>query len=324
MQPRILAVTEYGRQCGLGHLHRTKALLLALEKSGCETVLTAHAVNSAADASAYLQRIENGALDFSTERCSAVLIDSYLLQPAHIGRLRQKTTIVIDDNVRLAYGADLLINPNAYATELAGAYDSHHAKTRLLGGQYALLRPEIVDAAMQPVEISESMRHLMITLGGATHSLLLEQLMGCVGHELWQEVHWVVPSGTQLPDMASHWRVSYDLDACAMAESMQRADLVLCGAGQTLGELAVLGIPALPIIVVENQQKNAEFFQRQGATPSVLRPDDNLIVEFQKALTRAAPHVARQKMSNLGKKLISPKGCDSCARAIIETISLQG
>ena len=97
-----------------------------------------------------------------------VVLDGYHFTPEYQGQIREKAyrLLVIDDLAHLdRYHADLILNQNSYAAELAYPCD---ANTKLLlGTEYVLLRREFWPWQGWRRRIPETARHVLITMGGS-------------------------------------------------------------------------------------------------------------------------------------------------------------
>src|ERR1700690_1160291 len=102
-----------------------------------------------------------------------------------------------------------------------------------------------------------------------------------------------------------------------MPEVMAKADVAISGAGTTSLEMCFLGLPALLIVLADNQRPAAEELHRRGAAinlgegaqagPSTLSP----------CLTHLAGSPgARKAMSERGRELVDGDGADRVVRAL--------
>jgi RimJ/RimL family protein N-acetyltransferase len=102
-----------------------------------------------------------------------------------------------------------------------------------------------------------------------------------------------------------------------MARHMAWADLAICAGGSTCLELACLGVPALLVVIAENQLAPAAALERRGIARIVARH-----VRFNThAAARAIAELcrdaaARAEMSRRGRELVDGHGAQRVVRAL--------
>ena len=103
----------------------------------------------------------------------------------------------------------------------------------------------------------------------------------------------------------------------ALKNYMYRADVTICGGGQTLCELARIGTPAITIGVAENQRQNINAFSEAS---SVLMAgwwyQRNILSKVLTCMDRLKSKRARLRMSNAGRVLVDGGG----ARRIVDIL----
>ena len=100
---------------------------------------------------------------------------------------------------------------------------------------------------------------------------------------------------------------------------MLRADLVLCGGGQTTYELAATGTPAVAIRLAANQTQNlAGLNSAQALVWAGDAQDADLETKAKRALVALAGDPARRAaLSQRGRALVDGHGSARVARAIL-------
>jgi UDP-2,4-diacetamido-2,4,6-trideoxy-beta-L-altropyranose hydrolase len=201
--------------------------------------------------------------------------------------------MVIDDLANRPHVADLLLDQNL--GRLSSDYDGlvpDHCQ-RLIGPSHALLRPEF--AKLRPNALARrpaaQPHHLLITMGGvdapdATGRVLRAlQTIASPASRLHYDVTVVLGSNAlwraQISDLVTRMPCPTRLlvDTPDMAKLMVRADLAIGAAGSTSWERCCLALPALTVILADNQREAAAHLARAGAT-HVLALD----AEFEQAL----------------------------------------
>ena len=195
-----------------------------------------------------------------------VVLDGYGFDPAYQCLIKETghRLLVIDDTAHLnRYYADVLLNQNINAERLS--YRCDPGTTLLLGVHYALLGPGFLYWRNWKREISEIARRVLVTFGGCDPDNVtikairaLQQLdapdmevrvvVGPSNLHLKALRHVVQPSSRSFQLLT---------DVNNMPELMAWADVAVSGGGSTCWELAFMGLPALVLVLAQNQQEIA-------------------------------------------------------------------
>lgn len=264
-----------------------------------------------------------------------IVLDGYHFDTAYQEAIRLHRTgcrlLVIDDTAHLPrYHADLLVNQNLPAAELDYVCDEH--TTLMLGPRYALVRPEFREHAPPARVAAKVGRKLLVTLGGEDpENVTLLALRAVDELDLpGLECRIVVgPANPHLETLRGHVeRSSANLqfltDVTDMAGLMAWADVALSAAGITCWELALMQLPAVVLVLAENQQSIAEPMARKGVVVNLGRPE-NLTA---KTIARELEALCRDRQrrvcqSEAGVRLVDGRGAErvvAVMRALDEPI----
>jgi spore coat polysaccharide biosynthesis predicted glycosyltransferase SpsG len=234
--------------------------------------------------------------------------------------------LVIDDTAHLnKYHADIILNQNINAEQLRYPVDR---RTRLLLGlRYLLLRPEF---AKQPVWVSESpenARRLLVTLGGADFDNQTMRVINAI-EEInidGLEAKIVVgPANRHLKELQTRVKrskipIQLKVNTSRMAVLMSWADLAITAGGSTCWELACIGLPALVIILTENQMAVAKGLHEKGAVTNLGWYHDLSTDQIAQAVEHLLLNAAkRKKMAAVSRKLVDGRGTARVLRNLIE------
>ena len=105
----------------------------------------------------------------------------------------------------------------------------------------------------------------------------------------------------------------------SLAGLMQEADLAVSGGGQTLYELAAMGVPTVAVEVAGNQAPSLAALAAQGVVHCAGRATDP---DLRGALAQAVAelledHHRREAMSAAGRRLVDGRGAQRVANAVI-------
>lgn len=328
-EPTLIVRADGSATMGLGHVMRSFALASHWRRStGPVLFLTRQLPMSVVaiirNAGIEVRKIDD---DLSvSEECEELAASLHRLKPAWLVfdgyqfdsayRVRLKTTtcrtLVIDDVSSGEFlDADVILNPNTAIP--MPPYRTRPSTRLLLGPRYALLREEIV-ACRRPNRIAGDLKHILVTLGGGNAGELLHYIAAYVlSSRLPDDVRVTALAG-HLADAAGrfgrHPRISLlqGLDGNAVATLMNSADLAISAAGSTCWELACLGLPALLVVLAENQRMIAESLQASGFAVSLGFRDEVTAELLGEALERAADPEWRQRATRIGQTLVDGHG----------------
>lgn len=228
-------------------------------------------------------------------------------------RAKGYSLLVIDDYAHLPeYHCDILLNQNIGAEEL---HYAGNIEKKLIGPQYAILRPEFAAARAEANQRSFPIvaRNILISLGGGDFSSDLEQLVPIF--------HISELAGSTIKILAgsmSAEKIHALFEGCAasfeilsriddMARLLLWADLCITAGGSTCWELCCLGVPFLTVAVAENQEKIVTVLDRDGVSPQL---------SSHTLATCILSPAARKSMSHSGQKLVNGFGASRVVTAL--------
>ena len=90
---------------------------------------------------------------------------------------------------------------------------------------------------------------------------------------------------------------------------MKISDVAISACGQTLNELARIGVPTIPITIIGNQVQQADAFAKSQFLRSVIKYQDiDLYKKVEEEMVALADQEERQKLSHIGKNLVDGQG----------------
>lgn len=315
MVKKVMILTEGGAKIGLGHITRCLALYEAFTEYDLEPILVVNGDNKMDE---FLRkqkvqyRIENWLEKAELIRDSVLIIDSYLTPGEVYSELRNNNNIVavIDDYNRLQYDADIVISPTIYGEFLD--YKKRPNSIYLLGSRYIILRKEFWNVPSK--KINENIRNIMITFGGEDLRNLTPRVLELL-KDMPYTLHVVIgrafkdtsyiPKYRKYPNIKFH----FDLSAEEMLQLMLLSDIAISSCGQTLHELARVGVPTIGVVVAENQKLNAQYFQKLGFIMYAGEyTDNNLERNIFEILEILREYNERKLRSEIGRKLVDGLG----------------
>lgn len=184
--------------------------------------------------------------------------------------------MVIDDLADRPHRCDLLLDQNLGRN--AQDYDGlvPDGCTRLIGPQFALLRPEFAERRAQALAArgGRGLRHLLITMGGmdpqdTTSGILAALKTAPLPRDLCITVIMggMAPALGRVRKLAADmpWPTEVVVDVSDMAARMEAADLAIGAGGATTWERCALGLPSIIVQIAENQSGIARAMVKAGA-----------------------------------------------------------
>jgi UDP-2,4-diacetamido-2,4,6-trideoxy-beta-L-altropyranose hydrolase len=288
----LLIRADANATLGTGHVMRCLALAQAWQDTGGRVVFAmapgAPALEKRLDEEGMaVRRVQAvpGSPDDSNQTATLAgtldaawtVVDGY-----HFGADMQKAlqqagrrTLWIDDEGHAGeYCADLVLNQNLGADESRYAHRSENTRL-LLGTRYALLRREFALWRGTTHTIAEWVRKVLVTLGGGdaenVTGRVLQALDAC--NPMADSLEFTVlvgganPHRAELERQAATSSLSIQLlyNTSDMPGLLAASDLAISAGGSTCWEMCFLGLPALLIVVADNQRDIARGLHDAGA-----------------------------------------------------------
>ncbi len=274
MNIKVAILTEGGINIGLGHITRCKAIYQAFQERGVSPAFFINADDTVTDV---VKDLNYEIVDWFQKRKEVlskvkdfdiVIVDSYLADIQFYEEVSNlvKVPVYIDDNKRLHYPRGIIVNGSIYAEKLS--YPKDNDKIYLLGIKYAPLRKEFWNVPTK--KIKENIESVMITFGGNDMRNMTPKVLKILNQEYPNLTKYVI-IGKAFKNISEIEAVSdknthlvFYPSANEMIEIMLKADIAISAGGQTLYELARVGVPTIAVAVAENQFLNIKGWQKAG------------------------------------------------------------
>jgi UDP-2,4-diacetamido-2,4,6-trideoxy-beta-L-altropyranose hydrolase len=340
MSAFILFRADATAAMGTGHVMRCLTLAEALRDHGIEAAFACAALTPSIERRLAAEGVAVRPVDVPVEAtlsaarelgANALVVDGYQFDPAWRRELRRAGVPILafqDMDDGLALHADLVLNAAADPADARWRRAAPEAQF-LAGPRYVMLRRELrraMAASREPIGRRSS---VLVTFGGADPAGLTLPATAALDALLPPEVAIDVVIGGSVPDGAElaarvgslSGRVTGHLDPLEMGPLINRAGLAVSAAGGTIGELAALGVPALIVVVAENQVAGAaasvaggwcEAFDGRGAAAT------GLVAGRAAALWADAG--LRGRMADRTMGIIDTEGAERVANALIGSL----
>jgi spore coat polysaccharide biosynthesis predicted glycosyltransferase SpsG len=323
--------TEGGAATGFGHVARCLGLYDAFEERGLKCELIVDGDNSVRRflgdrICAVAKWADADYLHLALKGESVSVIDSYLAPRQVYLALaeRSRLCVCIDDYGRIEYPAGIVVRSTPIA---GGPIDPTSAAVmHLTGPEYHLVRRAFWDVEPKAV-VPQEVGRILVTLGGTVRSGLLEAVLALVLERFPAGlVHVVVGRDSRKPVSQPKIGVRLEVHGALTSDEMRNlmlgADLAVSAGGQTMFELARCGVPAVAVVIAENQRENVHGFVARGTALYGGRDGDPALWDIlSSALEGVTAAEKRRDLSEAGQKLIDGQGPRRIAGIVMEHLS---
>lgn len=330
---RAVFLPDGGPGVGLGHWRRCLTLAEALHEVGLkpafyvgDAVLRDLCLRAGVDATMIGQGFHL-AIEQLPAEAQVCVVDSYRVVDDDFTRLRERVgrLVCFDDLGVGPFSADLVINGAPYAEEMD--YPKTGGVSYLLGPSYFMLRPDLRAMAKAPTR--PSVEAVLLTVGGGDDHALLPKLAAWVRLALPEAIiHCLVgpyADPSKLRELASRdgaARTMLHRNTLELADMLRGIDVAITGGGQSACEIAACGVPAVGLLLGDDQRINLSALARSGALiegGTVGNPDlERGVVE---ALRSLRDPQTRQRMAGKGRTLFDGQGAGRVAAAILALVA---
>ncbi|WP_462351381.1 PseG/SpsG family protein [Fusobacterium varium] len=274
---RVIIFTEGGDNIGFGHITRCSALYEEIESRDIEVlfVIFGKNIDDLLKGKRYLNKDwkDREFLKKFLKEDDYIIIDSYLADIETYKFISESTKkcLYIDDNNRISYPKGIILNPVLY--------DDVVYKTEnivLQGKDYIILRKEFLETTTDTIEKNID---VLITLGGTDIRNLTPKLLQII-KRINSKLKIAVVIGKAFDNIEKiekekndNIEFYYNLNALEMKEIILKSRNIICGCGQSINELLYLKANFFPIVIADNQEKNAAFLYKNKIAGEVLRTD---------------------------------------------------
>lgn len=316
---KAVIITEGGQGIGFGHITRCLSLYDAFKAKGIPAELIISGDRKVRD---FLKGRKFRVFDWLNQKeklssiinsADAVIIDSYRAGQKFYDKFSEvvKVPVYIDDNIRLDYPAGIIINGSVGAESFS--YGNKEGRICLLGEKYIPLRSAFWSVTDK--KIGNDIKSVLITFGGADNRNLTPKVLRLLVKECprWKKIV-IIGMGyrnageiKRIKDMNT--RIIYQPDADALKKNMIAADIAISAGGQTLYELARVGVPTIAIAVADNQANNIRGWNKRGFIEFAgYWNGRNIAEKVLMAVTKLKDKKRRRRMSLAGRKLVDGMG----------------
>lgn len=228
------------------------------------------------------------------------IIDSYYADEDLCRYIQEKShvSVFIDDYNRIIYPGGYVLNSGINAEHIR--YPVCNNVEYLLGARFQPLRMEFWDTPQY--QVNEGIENILMIFGGSDASnktLQYYRLMRSFFPD--KQFHVITGMSQQSRDsiLAENDRKTTlyrSLSTEDVMRVMVNADLAVSAAGQTIFELARIGVPTVGVVVAKNQEYNYNNWVKTG------------FLFHENEISRCFSYEQRRNASDIGRSIVDGKG----------------
>lgn len=266
----VVILTEGGKNFGLGHVARCSSIYQAFEHFN---VFPKFIVNGDDSIKSLISDIDVEITDWRNDfsivsNANIVVIDSYFADFDFYNKLSEEIPLVIyiDDNNRLNYPKGIIVNGTLDVLNMK--YPQRRNINYLVGNEFIPLRKDFWN--ISKLKINESIETVLITMGGNDLRNLTPNILKLLNDNFPQLNKKVIIADSfnniQEIELLNNGTVEliYSPNSSEIIDVMSSVDLAISASGQTLYELACIGVPTIAIGIIDNQKNNIQNWINQG------------------------------------------------------------
>lgn len=316
---KVFIITEGSKNTGFGHITRCLSLYQAFEERG---ILPEFIINGDNNIEYLLKNVnyqmfnwlDNRSKLFETVKGADIaIIDSYLADISFYDALSNliKLPVYIDDNKRLNYPKGIVLNGNIHAETLN--YPSKNGITYLLGTKYTPLRKEFWEVPEK--KIKEKIESIMVAFGGDDAKNMIPKTLAFLNEKYPNLIkNLIIGRAFQNIDdikkcADKNTNLIYYPDAEKMKQIMLESDIAISAGGQTLYELARIGVPTIGICVADNQMGIIKGWEKIGFLEYVgWHNKSNILEKIENSIKYLGKIKLRKSKSKIGREFVDGRG----------------
>jgi UDP-2,4-diacetamido-2,4,6-trideoxy-beta-L-altropyranose hydrolase len=316
---KVFIITEGSKNTGFGHVTRCLSLYQAFKERG---ILPEFIINGDNNIEYLLRDVNYQIFNWLNEKsklfkkvkdADIAIIDSYLADVSVYNTLSElvKLSVYIDDNKRVDYPKGIVVNGSIYAEELN--YPHTNGLTFLLGTKYTPLRKEFWEVPKK--EIKDKVESIMVTFGGDDAKNMTPKILAFLNDEYPNLIkNVIIGRAFQNIDEIKkcenkNTNLIYYPDAEKMKEIMLKSDIAISTCGQTLNELASVGVPTIGVCIVENQLGNIKGWGKIGFLEYAgWYSKGNILEKIKNVIEHLKDTRERKNKFRIARKFIDGKG----------------
>lgn len=219
--------------------------------------------------------------------------------------------VSLNDLPRIRYASSIVVNGNVGAEKFI--YETEPGTELLLGPAYMFFRDEFLEPDPGRGAHSPRAANIVIAMGAGDPGNVTQGVLEALSSIRDPLTITAVVGGAyrHLPSLeeaarSSRHEVRVAFDLARTARTFAAAELAVCAGGSTACEMALLGVPAIVVVLSETQKNAAEALEAEGVALCIGPPDPEHIAGSLDVLRRDPGR--RRSMRERGTALFNGGG----------------
>ncbi len=326
---KVSIITEGYHNTGYGHITRCLSLYQAFE---IRNIIPTFYVNGDEPSKEFLKDtnfqiinwLENQTELFHKVKDSDVIIvDSYKAEKEFYDHISMLTPspVFLDDTLRINYPSGIILNGGINAEAMN--YPKRDDLILALGTRFTPIRKEFWEVIDKPLRVE--MQTVLIIFGGQDVQNLTPRIMKIFSRNFPNfKKKIIIGSGFTNQDQIYEAKddsteLYYAPSAQELIKIMSDCDLAISAGGQTINELARLGIPTVAIAVADNQIPHLNgWLKEKFLLAELTYTQPNLEHRLLLVLNHLKKKSVRDAVSKIGRQRIDGGGARRIAQFLVE------
>ena len=316
---KITFLTECNKNIGLGHLMRSLSIANAYKLRGYTPgfIIDGNKNLSKFIDSSFVTNFFNWTNDIDKlnlliDKTDVLFIDSISISKSKYRKIinSKKNIVFIDDYHRWGHSKGIIVD---WTVNAKNKIKTIEEVNYLVGPKYTALRKEFYDVIER--KHSKKIKNILITFGGGDIRNMTPKIISyfkknypkininiIIGksYKNIQEIEDIAPKNSKL---------IYFPGAEEMKNTMMNSDIAIASGGQTLYELARVGLPTLAIILIDNQIEDTKGWSKLGFLFNLGWWNDNKIINnLNSNMSLIEDYSLRIIMGKIGQKTVDGLG----------------
>lgn len=321
---KVLFLTEAGKNIGMGHFMRCCALADGFETYG---VSSEFIIRGTHQSDFFFGRKVKFEEWFSRDELTAlirkdciVVVDTYLADKSLLQYIATNFfTVFITDSTLNFSPSGMVLFPSVYAESFS--YLKSHSENWIAGKDYILFDKMMWN--LPAYVVREKLENIAIALGGFVSPELLKELATVISAQ-FPDVKITVLGKANSELLADH-RINYEgmISKNEYLQQMYNTDLAITGAGMSLNECVLIGVPVISMAINKSQLANARAWEQAAQIDFLNAETDNWQHKLKILLTGIQTQSQRVQISKGLQKKIDGKGAVRAAKQILKLAEKQ-
>lgn len=332
---KLIVITEGGKNIGFGHITRTISLTTNFLPYGYDVEFIINGDNSLKELVKYYDNqifnwLENKQRLLDTlKNCSLILLDSTLIEDSQIKQLESLSIPIVfidDERQRNILEKGFVVDWTVFRDNDLTFLNRKENITYFLGSLFTPLRKEFCNAELN--RINQNVSKIIVTFGGLDIRNLTPMILKLL-NKSFPNINKDIIIGAGFSNIEEikknitrNTNLIYNATAQDMINTMQTSDIAIAAGGQTLYELAKIGLPTIGILVVDNAKDDTLGWSKTGFLKYVGSFDEpQLRKNIIKEISNLSSYNTRIEMQKNARNHISQNGGELLVNEIIKVLN---